>query len=221
MSYPEFLAAYWPQIGSGMLVTLRIWGQAVLLGTVLAIILALFRLSPVALVRGAALLPIELFRGTPILLQLFWLNFVLPLLGVTLPRELIGILALALNFAAYGSEAIKGAILSVPRGQYEVAIALNMTPAKRMWRIILPQAALLVLPTWNNFSVEYLKYSAIVALIAIPDLMFELRLINNNLMMPMATFGTALFAYYAMSRLIIIPFYDYVERRWTKRMGVA
>ena len=221
MSYPEFLTTYWPQIGSGMMVTMWIWFQAVILGTVLSLALALLRLSPWAVVRGAALVPIEIFRGTPILLQLFWLNFVLPLFGFSLPRELTGVLTLALNFGAYGSEAIKGAILSVPRGQTEVAVALNMTPFQRMSRIILPQATLLVLPTWNNFCVEYLKYSAIVALIAIPDLMFELRLLNNRLMMPMATFGTALIAYYVMSRLIIIPVFEGLERRCARWMGVA
>jgi ABC-type amino acid transport system permease subunit len=83
---------------------------------------------------------IEIFRGTSLLVQLYWIFFVLPLFGITLDKFTAGFLSVGLNIGAYGAELVRGAIQSVPKGQWEAAYALSMSPAKRMRRIILPQA---------------------------------------------------------------------------------
>jgi polar amino acid transport system permease protein len=221
MSYLEFLSNNQSGLLSGILVTLKVYGMAVLLGSVLSVVLALLRMSPSVLIRTVAMTYVELFRSTPLMIQLFWLYFVMPLLGFSFSAEFAGVLCLGSNMGAYGSEAVKGAIKAVPWGQYEISIALNLSPYKRMTRIILPQAMRLFLPTWGNLLVEYLKYSSLVSLIAIPDLMYQVKNINNITMASAQAFGTALLIYYVLSRLIIIPLFNALEKAWTKRMGMA
>jgi polar amino acid transport system permease protein len=84
--------------------------------------------------------------------QLFWWFFVLPHFGIFLAPMVVGIVGIGMNVGAYGAEVVRGAVQAVPRGQYEAAIALNMSPVARMRRIILPQAVLAMLPPWGNLS---------------------------------------------------------------------
>lgn len=221
MNYLNFLATYRDYILGGVATTAWIYVVAATAGSVMAVVIALLRLSPSRILRWIAAAYIEIFRGTPLLVQMFWFYYVLPLFGVHLDKNFTGILCLGLSMSSYGAAAVRGAIESVPRGQFEVSIALNLTPARRMWRIILPQAVLLVLPTWGNLLVEYLKYSALVSLISIHDLMFRVQQINSNTSDAIAAFGTALLLYYLVSRFVIIPSFRMFEKSWAKRMGVA
>ena len=113
---------------------------------------ALARLYGAAPVRSLATVYVEIFRGTSALVQLFWLFFVLPQFGLTLPPFLVAVLALGLNVGAYGSEVVRGAILGVPRGQWEATTALNMTRGSALRRIILPQAFVVMIPPWATCS---------------------------------------------------------------------
>src|SRR5690606_39662667 len=108
---------------------------------VVAFVAGLGRLSRRWPVRAVTGVYVELFRGTSLVVQLFWLYFALPLLGIRLPAMVAAVLALTLNFGAYGSEVVRGAITAVPRGHTEAAIALNMSPAQRLWRVIPLQAS--------------------------------------------------------------------------------
>lgn len=115
----------------------------------------------------------EVFRGTSALVQLFWFYFVLPMFGMKLPALLVGIVVLGANAGAYGAEVVRGAILAVPAGQREAAVALNLTRARTIWRIILPQAVPAMLPPTGNLLIELLKNTALVSLITITDLTFR------------------------------------------------
>jgi polar amino acid transport system permease protein len=221
MTYLEFLTTNRQELVSGVLVTLEVYGCSIVLGTVLSVVLAFMKLSPVRMIRYVSFAYVEIFRSTPLMIQLFWLYYVLPLLGFSFAAGLVGVLSLGSNMGAYGSEAVIGALRAVPRGQYEISIALSMSPFKRMTRIIFPQAMRLFLPTWGNLLVEYLKYSSLVSLIAIPDLMYQVKSINGLTMQSAQAFGTALVLYYVLSRLIIIPLFNMFEKMWAKRMGVA
>jgi len=172
-------------------------------------------------VRGVATVYIEIFRGTSLLVQLFWIFFVLPLFGLPLEKFTAGFLAVGMNLGAYGAEVVRGAIQSVPRGQYEAALALNMSPATRMRRIIFPQALVLMLPPWGNLLIELLKGTALVALISVTDLMFEAKQINGSTFLSIEAFGTALIIYYVMARLVISPSMRWLELVMARRMGRA
>jgi len=221
MSYFEFLVQYGDRILSGTLVTILLTVLASLLAVSIALAAGLMKLAPNALVRGVATVYIEIFRGTSLLVQLYWIFFVLPLFGITLEKFTAGFVAVGMNLGAYGAELVRGAILSVLKGQWEAALALNMSPAKRMVRVIMPQAVLIMLPAWGNLLIELLKGTALVALIAVADLMFQVKQINGTTFLSAETFGTALIIYYVIARFMITPFMRWLERFMRRKMGRA
>jgi polar amino acid transport system permease protein len=221
MSYLEFLGQYGDRILSGTLVTVVLTVLASVLAIAIALAAGLMRLSPNTALRGIATVYIEIFRGTSLLVQLYWIFYVLPLFGVTLEKFTAGFVAVGMNLGAYGAELVRGAILSVPRGQWEAALALNMTPARRMVRVILPQAVLIMLPGWGNLLIELLKGTALVALIAVADLMFQVKQINGTTFLSAEAFGTALIIYYVIARFMITPFMRWLERAMQRKLGRA
>jgi polar amino acid transport system permease protein len=221
MSYLEFLSQYGDRIFSGTLITIVLTVLASFLAMAIALAAGLMKMSRSFAVRGVATVYIEIFRGTSLLVQLYWIFFVLPLFGITLEKFTAGFVAVGMNLGAYGAELVRGAILSVPRGQWEAAQALNMSPAKRMLRVILPQALLIMLPSWGNLLIELLKGTALVALIAVADLMFQVKQINGTTFMSAESFGTALIIYYIIARFMITPFMRWLERFMQRKLGRA
>ena len=221
MSYLDFLATYGPRLASGTAVTIGQFVLASLLAVILAGTSGLMLLSASRGIRGTALTYVEIFRGTSLLVQLYWIFFALPIFGLTLDKFTAGVLAVGLNGGAYGAMLVKGAVMAVPKGQWEAAIAINMTPTRRMLRIILPQAVVIMLPGWGNLLIEILKGTALVALISVTDLMFEVRQINNASFKSAEAFGTALLIYYVLARFIVTPGMRGIERAMARRMGRA
>ncbi|MFZ0487267.1 MAG: ectoine/hydroxyectoine ABC transporter permease subunit EhuC, partial [Arenicellales bacterium] len=170
-------------------------------------------------IRYPAIAFIEVFRGTSLLVQLYWIFFVLPLFGLSLDKFTAGFLAVGMNLGAYGAELVRGGIQSVPRGQYEAAIALNLPPVARFRRIIFPQALLIMLPPWGNLLIELLKGTALVSLISVTDLMFEAKQINASTFLSAQAFGTALVIYYVLGRLIISPTMRGLENRLARKVS--
>ena len=221
MSYPDFLSEFGGRYLDGIQVTAVQFLMATALAVLISLIMGLGKLSPNPVLRWFAIAYIEFFRGTSLLVQLFWLFYVLPLFGLTFDKYVTGFLAVGLNLGAYGAELVRGGIQSVPKGQWEAAYSLSMSPARRMWRIILPQAFLNMLPPWGNLIIELLKYTALVALIAVPDLMFEARQINGSTFLSAQAFGTALIIYYVFARFLVTPFMRSLERIMLRKMGRA
>jgi len=221
MSYSEFLAEYGGRLADGAWVTAQQAVLASLLAIAIATVMGLMRLSPFWPVRALSTVYIEVFRGTSLLVQLYWIFFVLPLFGVPLEKFTAGFVAVGMNLGAYGAEVVRGAIQSVPRGQYEAALALNMSPLTRMRRIIFPQAIVLMLPPWGNLLIELLKGTALVSLISVTDLMFEAKQINGSTFLSIEAFGSALIIYYIMARLVISPSMRRFERFMARKMGMA
>ncbi len=221
MSLWDFLQTYGSLIVSGTSVTVIQFLLAVVVAILAALSAGLGKLSKNMVIRGVAITYIEIFRGTSLLVQLFWIFYVLPLFGITLDKFTAGFLSVGLNIGSYGAEIVRGAIQAVPRGQYEAAYALSMSPARRMRRIILPQALVLMLPPWGNLLIELLKGTALVALISVADLMFQTRQINASTFLSAQAFGTALIIYYILARFLITPFMRWLERVMARRLGRA
>ena len=221
MSFFEFISTYWPRLLSGTGITVAQFFLSAFFAVILSLIFGLMKLSPNRLVKGVAVTYIEIFRGTSLLVQLYWIFFVLPLFGVTLEKFTAGYVAIAMNTGAYGAELVRGGILSVPKGQWEAATAINMSPAKRMWRIILPQALVNMLPPWGNLMIEVLKGTALVSLISVTDLMFEAKQINSSTFLSAQIFGTALIIYYILARFLLTPFMRWLEAYMSRKMGRA
>ena len=221
MTFFEFLDAYWPRLLSGTGVTIAQFFIAAALGIVISLVMALLKLSENRLLRGVAVTYIEVFRGTSLLVQLYWIFFVLPLFGLSIEKFTAGYIAVGMNIGAYGAELVRGGILSVRKGQWEAALALNMSPAKRMWRIILPQALVNMLPSWGNLMIELLKATALVSLISVSDLMFQAKQINGSTFLSAQVFGAALIIYYVLARFFVTPFMRWLERYMARKMGAA
>ena len=219
MGYTDFLREYGYRFLSGAVVTIEQSIIATILAVAIAVLFGLMRLSSLKLCRGIAISFIEFFRGTSLLVQLYWIFFALPLFGLTLEKFTAGFIAVGLNAGAYGAELVSGAILAIPRGQYEAALALNMSPAIRMRRIIMPQAFLLMLPPWGNLLIELVKGTALVSLISVADLMYEAKQVNGITYMSAESFGTALVIYYVLARFLLTPFLRWLERSWARRFG--
>jgi polar amino acid transport system permease protein len=217
----EFLETYGALILSGTWVTIVQFLLAAAVAIVAALAAGLGKLSKNWLVRGVAVTYIEIFRGTSLLVQLFWIFYVLPLFGISFDKFTAGFVSVGLNIGSYGAEIVRGAIQAVPKGQWEAAYALSMSPARRMRRIILPQALVLMLPAWGNLLIELLKGTALVALISVADLMFQTRQINASTFLSAQAFGTALIIYYIIARFMLTPFMRWLERFMQRKLGRA
>ena len=167
----EALGRALPYLLEGVFITLQLTVGGALLAIVVAIGLGLLARFDNIIPRGFARIVIELFRGTSLLVQLFFFFFVLPLppFNIELPAVFTGILALGLNYGAYGAEVVRGSINSVDSGQWEATTALSMSRTQRMWRVIFPQAWALMLPSLNNLLIQLLKGTAVAYLITIVD----------------------------------------------------
>ncbi|HLJ60122.1 MAG TPA: ectoine/hydroxyectoine ABC transporter permease subunit EhuC [bacterium] len=141
-----------------------------LLAGIVAFGVGLARLSPIRVVRVVAAAYVEFFRGTSALVQLYWGFFILPYIGIPLSPMLVGIGVLGCNAGAYGSEIVRGAILAVPRGQWEAASALSLSPPLRMFKVILPQALPTMMPSFGNLAIDVMKATSLLSLITVTDL---------------------------------------------------
>ena len=199
----------------GALVTAKLTVMGTALALVMAFTAGLARLAPFAPLRWLARAYVEFFRGTSIFVQLFWVYFVLPFAGVSLSPLQAGVLALGLNVGAYGAEVVRGAVLSVPRDQFEACIAVNLSRFQRMRHVILPQALPLMLPTFGNNAIELLKGTAVVSLISLSDMTFQAQVVRAQTGSTLIPFATIIVLYFAMS-LLIGAGMRWLERRVTR-----
>lgn len=195
-------AGYLTLILQGAWVTVKLTAMGSVLALVMAFVAGLGRLSRHAALRWLAICYIEFFRGTSIFVQLFWIYFVLPLTGVELTPTQAGVMALGLNVGAYGAEVVRGAVLAVPRDQYEACTAVNLSRFQRLRHVILPQALPLMLPTFGNNAIELMKATSVVSLISLADMTFQAQVVRSQTGSTLLPFLTILLLYFAMSSTI-------------------
>lgn len=176
---PENFSRFLERLLEGLPATVWATAGGIALTIVLSFLAGLALLSPSRTVRFLIRIYVEGFRGSSEVVQLFFFAVALPIfLGIALNQTaegllLIGIIVLGLNHGAYGAEIVRGAVQSVPKAQREGAVALSFTPAQRMWRIILPQAVVEMLPSFNNLFIQLLKSTALLSFIAVPEMVKE------------------------------------------------
>ncbi|MFP5114848.1 ectoine/hydroxyectoine ABC transporter permease subunit EhuC [Bacillaceae bacterium C204] len=194
-----------PSLLNGAKVTVQVLVLSMIFTYVIAFLAGLGKLSKFKMIRGICTFYIEIFRGTSLLVQLFWIYFVLPFFGIELSALAAGVIAMSLCYGAYASEIVRGAILSIPKGQTEASIALNMTPFQRMRNIILPQAVKIMLPGFGNISIELVKGTSLVSLITLGDLTYQaLTLRNTNIGQTTEIFTSLLIIYFVIALPLII-----------------
>lgn len=193
-----------PPLLKGLKLTVLLTIYSTLTALVLAFIAGFARLSRIWIVRSIATVYVEVFRGTSLLVQLFWMYFALPLLlDIRMPAMTAAVIALGLNYGAYGSEVVRSTILAIPKGQVEASIALNLTPYQRMRRVIIPQAWAMMLPSFGNLQIELLKGTSLVYLITLADLTYQGMMLRSfNIAQTTAIFIWVLILYYAVASVL-------------------
>lgn len=172
-------------------------GMAIAL--VLGLLLALGRISTRVWLKAPVAVFVELIRGSPLLLQLFYIYYVLPAFGLKLTPIMAGLLGLGINYGAYLSEVFRGGIAAVSHGQREAAESLGMSPAQTMRFIILPQAWRIVIPPTGNYFVSLFKDTALVSTISIAELMFQGQLIASDTFRYMRIYSIVFVIYVVIS----------------------
>lgn len=159
-----------PLFLSGIAMTVLLWLAALAVATVLGLLLALATCSTIPVVSHAAGAYILFIRGVPILVQIFYIYFLLPSIGVTLPAYWAAVAGLGLAFSAYMAEVFRAGILAVDRGQIEAATSLAMPPFVIAKRVLVPQAIRTALPGYSNIVVMILKTTSLASVIAVPEM---------------------------------------------------
>lgn len=172
----KFLETTWSILG-GAQVTLQIFLVTLLLSLPLGLLAAMARLSQLQFVRRLMEFYIWIMRGSPLMLQLLFVYFALPLVGIRLDPVPSALVAFVLNYAAYFAEIFRAGIQSIERGQYEAAKALGMTYAQTMRRIVLPQMIYRVLPPVSNETINLVKDTSLIYILAMNDLLRVARTI--------------------------------------------
>ncbi len=169
-----------PALIEGLKITVELTFIVIVFSLVLGVFVALGRLSKHRLLRIVTGAYVDFMRATPLLLQLIYIYFVLPTLGIRLDPFVAGVLGLTLNYSAYLSEVYRSGIQAIPRGQLDAAAALGMSPALTMRRIILPQAIRIVIPTLGNYFVALFKDTSLVSALTLQELLFSGQIIISR-----------------------------------------
>jgi len=169
-SWDLLLRSLWPLVSGAIVGTIPLALASFALGLVIALGIALMRLSGVRVVSGIARVYISLVRGTPLLVQLFVIFYGLPSLGIKIDPWPSAIIAFAVNVGGYAAEVIRAAILSVPKGQWEAGHTIGMSRAQTLRRIILPQAARVSVPPLSNTFISLVKDTSLASLILVTEL---------------------------------------------------
>jgi His/Glu/Gln/Arg/opine family amino acid ABC transporter permease subunit len=162
----------------GLLLTIELTVSTIVLSLVLALFVALAGMSRFAPLRWLVKAYIEIIRGTPLLLQLVYIYYVLPEIGIRLGSFTAGVVALTLNYSAYLAEVYRSGIQAVPKGQHDAAAALGMTGLLSMRRIILPQAIRIVIPTLGNYFIGLFKDTALCSVVSIQEVLFTSQILS-------------------------------------------
>ncbi|MCJ8150193.1 MULTISPECIES: ectoine/hydroxyectoine ABC transporter permease subunit EhuD [Shinella] len=169
-----------PIILIGLTVTLKAAAAGFAIALVLGLVFALLRRSRLVAISWTTAVIVEFLRDTPLLVQLFFLYYVLPEFGIVLPAFLTGALALGLQYAAYTSEVYRGGIEAVARGQWEAATALNLTRMQAYRDIIIPQAIPRIVPAMGNYLVAMIKETPVLSVVTVMEMMGLANMIGER-----------------------------------------
>lgn len=197
----------------GVVYTVLYTVGSIVIGVLLGALLCGARLSSWSILRGSARVFQELFRCTPLLVQLLWVYYALPLLlGTTIDNRAAALLTLSCYVGAFYAEIFRAGIVSIDKGQREAALALGMNRAQSMRRIVLPQAVKRMLPSFINQSVIQFKNTSLVSVISVADLAYMASVVNGQTYRPLESY-TVMALFYIAMLLPLTQAADYIEKR--------
>jgi polar amino acid transport system permease protein len=209
---PAFLAEWGPFILGGVPITIVVSVFSIVFATMFAVLGALGRLSRISPIYATATLYVSLVRGTPLIVQVFFIYSALPEFGIVLPSFVAGVLALSFNYGAYMTEIFRAGIQAIPRGQVEASQALGMTERATMRRIVLPQAIRIVIPAIGNEFIAMIKDSALVSFVALQELFYRARTVGSAHFQSFTTLMLAALVYWVLT-IVFSLFQERLEKR--------
>jgi len=188
MNFIEYVQIALPEIWAGLKITFQVSAICLMIGMVIGLPIALARVYGPKWLRWLVTTYVEVFRGTPVLVQIFLIYYGLPKLGITFSAFTSAYLAIGLNSGAYQSEYFRGAIQAITSGQMMASRSIGMTRVQAIRHVILPQALRFAIPSWSNEAVSMIKISSIVYLITIPEMMYVAKGLISKYYNPMQTY---------------------------------
>ena len=194
-----FLLRYAPLFWKGIAVTLAYTVGTITLGLMIGLTIGLGRLSKSKLLNLPLIAFIEAFRCTPLLVQIVWFYYALPvILGIQIPATVAAVMTLSCYTGAFYAEIFRGGIVSIERGQWDAARALGLRRWTMMRRVILPQAIRRMIPPFVNQSVTQLKNTSLVSTIAVPDLLYNGQMITADTYRPLEVYTVVAAIYFVL-----------------------
>lgn len=204
----------WDRFAAGAVLTVELTILTMILAIPGGLLLAFLRLSPWRPVRFAATAFVELFRSTPLILQVYWVYYVLPAFtDIRLPGLAVALTGLVCNISSYNSETFRAGIVSIRQGQWNAGLAVGMSRAQAMWHIVLPQAALRVLPALATTWVSLFKDSSLVSVIHVEELSYVALKIRTESFVILEVL-TAMAAIYWLLGYPQAKLVDWIHRRF-------
>jgi polar amino acid transport system permease protein len=204
----------------GLFVTLKLTVLANVMGLSVGFFVALLLMSRIGIVRWSATAFVEFFRCTPALIQIIWFFYCIPILfDVFLDAVTMAVLALGLNLTAFNAEAYRAAIQAIPRAHFDASVALGLTWRARILHVVFPQALRLAVPVLITNAIGCFQQTALVALVAVSDLMYQAKTLSTQTYRPIETFTVAALMYLAIS-IPVSQLVTYFERRNSRRLSV-
>jgi polar amino acid transport system permease protein len=209
----SFLEGSFGALLSGLRVTIELAVASNIMGLVLGFLLCLLAMSRWVVLRWPAQLFIEFFRCTPALLQIVWFFYCIPMIvDVYIDPIMMGVLALGLNLTAFNAEAYRAGVQAVPKEHLDACIALGLKPWQRTVYVVLPQALRSAMPVLMTNGIGSLQQSALVAIVAVADLMYVGKSLATQAYRPLETYTVVALIYFALS-LPIAKLVNVIERR--------
>src|SRR5215471_12280406 len=194
------VAGNWPILARGLVGTLELTAVSLMAGIVLGLVIGTGRYSRRRLLHWPATAYVEMFRNTPVLVQIMWFFFAFPIVApFAVSGYTAAALALSLNTSAFAAEIFRAGIQSIAPGQWDAGRALGMTYRQQLRRVILPQAIRRMLPAFTNRGLELLKMTSLASAIAFPELLYGAKMIATAYFNPIEAFTTVAFVYFAMA----------------------
>lgn len=187
-----------------MTIALTVWSFVI--AVVIGLVVCFCRISRAPVISQAATFYIEVIRGTPLLLQLFYIYYALPDIGIRLPAFEAGVAGLSMNFGAYLAELFRAGIQSIDFGQREAARSLGLTASQSMRHIVLPQAVRVIFPALGNYALVLVKESSLVAVLSVRELMRAGELLASSTFQTMKIFTLVGGIYLVMSYALSLTF---------------
>lgn len=208
----EDVLTFLPPLLEGARMTLALTATSFVFSVVVGLVVCVCKMSRVAALARAATLYVEVIRGTPLLLQLFYIYYALPDVGIRLPAFGAGVAGLTINFGAYLAELFRAGIQSIPAGQVEAARSTGLSEREALRHVVLPQAVRVIFPALANYALVMVKESSLVAVLSVRELMRAGELLASATFRTMTVYTLVGVIYLAVSYALAVAFRRY-ERR--------